>query len=165
MALVHSDLQTAVNGPAYGNAPTTRVKASKFGGRLRVFQATYTAPATGMPAIGDKIIWGKLPVKARVLGYLSRLAWSAGAASCTLNLGDNVSAARHLAATAVTTAGSATPSVAEANGASFETSDDSNSIGNAFGSSTDDCTLISTVAGAAIGASQVITLTVVYVTD
>lgn len=165
MALVYSDLQTAVNGPAFGQPLTNRVKANKFNGRLRVFQSTYTAPATGMPAIADKIVWGKLPVKARVIGHLGRMEWSAGAASSTLNLGDNVSAARHLAATAVTTAGSAVPTAASANGASFETSDDSNSVGNNFASATDDCTLISTVAGAALGASQVITLTVPYVTD
>ena len=162
MANVFSAEVAAFASPSYGNNPTTRVKANKSGGRLRVFQATHTVVAA---AIGDKIIWGKLPVKARVLGWLSRLEWSTGAASSTLNLGDNVTAARHLAATAVTTAGSATPSVSGAAGASFETSDDSNTVANAYGSTTDDCTLISTVAGAALQAGQVITLTVVYVTD
>lgn len=165
MALVYSDLQTAVNGPAYGQPLTNRVKANKFNGRLRVLQCTYTVPATGMPVIGDKIVWGKLPVKARVIGHLSRLEWSLGAVGSTLNIGDNVSAARHLAATSVNTAGSAVPTAASSNGAAFETSDDTNSVGNNFGSTTDDCTLISTVAGATLSASQVITLTVIYVTD
>lgn len=164
MALVYSTEQTTLNGPAYGNSPATRVKANKQGGRIRIFEATYTVPTGGI-AIGDKIVWGKLPLKARTLGYLGRLRWSAGAASSTLNLGDNVTAARHLAATAVTTAGSATPDVAEVGGASFETSDDSNSVANAFASTTDDCTLISTVAGAALQAAQVITLRMPYVCD
>jgi hypothetical protein len=165
MAFVYSDLQTVVNGPAFGQPLSNRVKANKFAGRIRVFRATYTAPAAGMPGIGDKIVWGKLPVKARPLGYLGRLEFAVGTASCTINLGDNVSAARHLAATSIAAAGSAIPTAASANGADFETSDDSNSLGNNFGSATDDCTLISTVAGAQVAANQVITLTMPYVTD
>lgn len=158
MATFYSTEQTTLNPPA------SRVKANKLGGRLRLFEASYIVPAGGI-AIADKIVWGKLPVRARVLGYLSRLRWSAGAASSTLNVGDNVSAARHLAATAVTTAGSATPDAAEVGGASFESSDDTNSVANGFTSTTDDCTLISTVAGAALQAAQVITLRVIYVQD
>lgn len=163
MAIVYSTEQTTINGPASGLAPATRVKANRMGGRIRVFTATYTV--AGTVAVADKIVWGKLPVKARPLGYLGRLEWSAGAASSTLNLGDNVSAARHLAATAVTSASSAVPTAASANGAIFETSDDSNSVANSFGSSTDDCTLISTVAGATLQVGQVITLTMPYVQD
>lgn len=163
MALVYSTEQTTINGPASGNAPATRVKANRIGGRQRIFRATYTV--AGTVAVGDKIVWGKLPVKSAIIGFLSQLRWSTGAASSTLNLGDNVSAARHLAATAVTTAGLATPNVAETNGAIFETSDDSNSVANGFTSATDDCTLISTVAGATLQAGQVITLTITYVQD
>jgi hypothetical protein len=163
MANVYSTEQTTLNGPMFGNAPATRVKANKQGGRIRLFEATYTA--LGTEVVGTKIVWGKLPVRARAMGYLGRLRWSAGAASSTLNLGDNVSAARHLAATAVTAAGSATPDVAETNGASFETSDDTATVGNGFASATDDCTLISTVAGATLQAGQVITLRVPYVCD
>jgi len=163
-ATVYSTEQTILNGPAFGNAPATRIKANKQGGRIRLFEATYTVPAGGLP-VADKIVWGKLPVRSRVLGYLGQLRWSAGAAASTLNLGDNVSAARHLAATAVTNAGSAVPSVAGTDGASFETSDDTAGPGNAFVSATDDCTLISTVAGAALQAGQVITLRVPYVCD
>lgn len=157
MATFLSTEQTAVDSG-------TRIKANKQGGRIRIFEATQTVPVGGI-AIGDKLIWGKLPVRARVLGYLSRLRWSAGAASSTLNLGDNVTAARHLAATAVTTAGSATPDVADTGGASFETSNDSANAANGYVSATDDCTLISTVAGAALQAAQVITLRVAYVCD
>lgn len=163
MANVYSTEQTTINGPASGNSPATRVKANRLGGRIRIFSATVTVPANTV--VGDKIFWGKLPIGARPLGYLGRLEWAAGAASSTLNLGDNVSAARHLAATAVTTAGSAVPSVASANGAVFETTNDSNNVGNAFLSATDNCTLISTVAGATLQTGQVITLIMPYVQD
>lgn len=163
MALVYSTEQTLLNGPAFGNAPATRIKANKQHGRIRLFEATYTV--AGTVAVGDKIIWGKLPEGARVLGHLGQLSWSAGAASSTLNLGDNVTAARHLAATAVTTAGSAVPQAQSAGGASFETTDDSNSVANGFTSATDNCTLISTVAGATLQVGQVITLRLPYVTD
>ena len=163
MAFVYSDIQTINNGPAYGNAPATRVKVNRLNGRVRWFEATYTV--AGTVAIGDKIVWGQLPVGARVLGHLSKLYWATGAASSTLNLGDNVTAARHLAATAVTTAGSAVPEAAAASGAQFEVTDASNNVGNNFGSTTDNATLISTVAGAALQVGQVITLKVAYVTD
>lgn len=165
MAIVYSTEQAVINGPQYGLPPATRIKANKQAGRIRIFEATYAAPATGMPAIADKIVWGKLPVGARILGNLSRMRWSAGAASCTLNLGDNASAARHLAATSVTSAGSATPDAAEVNGASFETSVDTANLANEYTSAADNCTLISTVAGAQMGASQVVTLRVAYVQD
>jgi hypothetical protein len=157
MATVYSTEQTTLNAAG-------RIKANKQGGRIRLFEATYTVPAGGLP-IADKIVWGKLPVRARTLGFDGRLRWSAGAASSTLNLGDNVSAARHLAATSVASAGSATPDAAEANGASFETSDDSANLANGFVSATDDCTLVSVVAGAALQAGQVITLRIPYVCD
>lgn len=159
----YSTEQTTVNGPVSGLAPATRVKANRLNGRLRIFLATITVPA-GM-VIGDKIFWGKLPQGARPLGYLGRLEFATGAAACTLNVGDNVSAARHLAATAITTAGSAIPAAASVSGATFETTEDSNTVGNAFASTTDNCTLTSTVAGATLQVGQVITLTMPYVQD
>jgi hypothetical protein len=165
MANFYSTELTTINGPAYGNNPATRVKANKQHGRIRLFEASYTVPASSGPGIGDKIFWGKLPLGARVLGHLSQLNFAAGAASSTLNLGDNVSAARHLAATSVASAGTATPQAQSASGASFETSDDSNSVANSFGSTTDNCTLVSVVAGAALGAGQVITLRMAYTLD
>ncbi len=138
--------------------PTVRNKVNQLHGRIRFFESTYTVPASNGPAIGETITWGSLPLGARVLGHLSRLRWSAGAASSTLNLGDAASAARHLAATAVTSAGSATPDVAETNGASFEVTDVSTAA-------TNNGTLISTVAGANLQAAQVITLRIAYVLD
>lgn len=164
MANFFSTELTTINGPASGLAPATRVKANKQGGRIRIFEATFTVPASP-PIVADKIIWGKLPVKSRVLGHLCSLSFSAGAASQTLNLGDNASAARHLAATSVTAAGLATPQAQSASGASFETSDDTANQANSFVSATDDCTLISTVAGATLTAGQVLTLRMAYAQD
>jgi hypothetical protein len=148
----------ADNAAALASTPPTRVKVNKQHGRIRFFESTYTAPATGTPQIADKIVWGKLPLGARVVGPLSSLGYAVGTASSTLNVGDAASAARHLAATSVATAGN-TALANPANGAaSFETSD-------ASGGATDNCTLVSTVAGAAIAANQVITLRVAYVLD
>lgn len=148
----------ATNAAAAAAVPPTKVKANVQHGRLRIFEATYTAPATGMPAIGDTITWGKLPKGARVLGHLGQLNWSAGTAASTLNLGDAASAARHLAATAITAAGVAVPQAQSALGATFETSD-------ASSAATNNCTLVSTIAGAGLAAGQVITLRVPYVLD
>ena len=92
MATGYSTELTTIIGPSYGLAPAIRVKANKQTGALRIFEASYTVPASGGPAVGEKIVWGKLPPKARILGNLSRLRWSAGAASSTLNLGDIVRA-------------------------------------------------------------------------
>lgn len=138
--------------------PPVRNKVNKLHGRIRYFESTYTAPATGTPQIADTITWGSLPVGARVIGHLSELNWSTGTASCTLNLGDAVTAARHLAATSVSTAGVAACKAQSVSGAVFETSDGS-------AAATNNCTLISTVAGAIIAASQVLTLRVAYVCD
>lgn len=234
MANFVADIQTLADGPAYGQPLATRMKANRFNGRIRYFEALYRAPTSGsLPAIADKIVWGKLPAKARILGHLSKLYWTTGTASCTLNLGDQFSAARHLAATAITTAGNAVPEAAAitttgvadvtinstsltniksigafgvgdvisgtgittgtyitavdynaktatisvaatatnaavtitVNGDSYETQDDTSNITNAYASTTDDCTLISTVAGAQIANNQVLVLKVAYVTD
>lgn len=137
--------------------PQTRTKVNQQHGRLRTFESSITVPVGGI-AIADTISWGDLPKGARVLGHLSQLNFAAGAASSTINVGDSASAARHLAATSVASAGVAVPQAQSANGASFETSD-------ASGSATDNCSLKSTVAGAALLAGQVITLRMVYVLD
>jgi hypothetical protein len=233
MALFLADVPVVVNGPAYGQPLANRLTSNKLGGRIRIAEFTYTAPASGTaPAIADKIIWGKLPTKARILGHLSKLYWTTGTASCTLNLGDSMVAARHLAATAITTAGNAVPeasaitqsatattttgsnlltavtsigafqvgaivtgtgiptgttvtsisgsgnvalsAVATAtgtgvaitvNGGSYVTQDDTSTLANNYGSTTDDCTLVSVVAGAQIANNQVLTLKVAYVCD
>ena len=234
MANFFADLQNVSNNPAFGNAPATRVKANKLNGRLRYIESLYVAPTSGTaPAIADKIYWGKLPLGARFVGHLSKLYWNTGTAASTLNLGDNIVQARHLAATAITTTGNAIPeasaivqtgvgdittgslqitnlrsvgafqvgmgiagtgiplgavitaidrvskacfitSAATATtaslaitvtGAGYEATDDSNSVANAFASTLDDATLVSTVAGAQVANNQVIVLKAAYVQD
>jgi len=217
---------------AYAATPGFKTKSAVNHGKLRVAEWTYRAPTSGTaPAIADKIVWGKLPVRAKILGHLSILQWSAGTALCTLNVGDNIVPARHLAATAVTAAGTAVPNAAAltktctcdtvngspyltflnargaiqpgdllsgtgiptgafalavnndqvtmsanatasttpgtgttitAVGASFETSNDSANEANGWTTTQDDCTLLSTVAGAQIANNQVIRLRMVY---
>jgi hypothetical protein len=138
--------------------PQVKNKSTKQSGRIRFFESTYTAPASGAPIIADTIEWGRLPVGARIIPHLSRFDWSTGTASCTINLGDSASAARHLAATAITTAGTVALTTPASGAASFETSDASNTA-------TDNTKLVSTVAGAAIAVNQVITLRLAYVQD
>jgi hypothetical protein len=130
MATFYADVQTTVNGPAFGQPVATRLRANKLGGRVRYAEFTYVAPASGTaPAIGDKIVWGKLPLGARLVGHLSKLYWDTGTASCTLNLGDNIVPARHLAATAITTTGNAVPEVsALANSGTGNTTINSNQV-------------------------------------
>lgn len=94
-------------------APPQKGRTEQNHGRLRIFEALYQAPASGTaPAIADKIIWGQLPLGAVLMPHLGQMAWNTGTALCTLNLGDSCVAAKHLAATAITTTGVATPSVA-----------------------------------------------------
>lgn len=110
MANFYADIPAVVNGPAFGQPLATRLKTNKLNGRIRYMEAVYVAPPAGaLPAIADKIVFGKLPLKARIIGHLSRVYWSTGTALCTLAIGDNINSARHLAATAISAAGSATP--------------------------------------------------------
>lgn len=219
---------------ASGQPLVNRLKTNQLNGRLRLFESMFVAPSSGTaPAIADKIIWGRLPQKARILGHLTKLYWNTGGAGCTLNLGDSLLATRHVIATAINATGSVIcdnaslintavgdvtinsaviqnvkaigafvigcivtgtgipagttvvgidyssktvtlSAVATATnatvtltvtGADFETSDDSSNEANSYGSTTDDCTLQSVVAGAQIANNQVITLKVVYVQD
>lgn len=152
MTNYNSDLKT--NSAA---SPPSKNKVNKLHGRVRIFEASYTVPAGGH-VIGDTITWGDLPVGARTIGSMGKLYFSAGTASATLNLGDAASAARHLAATSIASAGSAVPEAANAAGAQFETSD-------ASSAATNNCTLISTLAGAGMPAAQVVTLRMPYVLD
>ena len=138
--------------------PQAKNKTNKQAGRIRWFESTYTAPAASAPIIADTIEWGRLPVGTRIIASMSSLNVSAGTASCTINVGDSASAARHLGATGVTAA-ARTALVDPTNGvASFETTDASNTA-------TDNTKLISTIAGAAIAVNQVLTLRIAYVQD
>lgn len=148
----------ADNAASIVGTPQSKNKVNKQHGRVRWFESTYTAPAASPPQIADTITWGTLPVGARIIGSLSSLNCAGGTASSTLNVGDPASAARHLAASSVATAAVFTL-VNPANGAPcFETSDNSNTA-------TNNCTIRSTVAGAAIAVNQVITLRLAYVVD
>lgn len=234
MANFTADIQNVLTGPASGQPLTNRLKANKLNGRLRWFESMFVAPSSGTaPAIADKIIWGKLPQKSRILGHLSKLYWNTGTAACTINLGDSLLATRHVAATAINATGNvvvenqalintaigdvtinsnviqnvkaigafipgcivtgtgipagttvtaidynsrtvtlslvATATNAAVTltvtGGGFETFDDSSNAANGFGSTTDDCTLVSVVAGAQIANNQVIALKMAYVQD
>ena len=164
MANCLADIQTLLDGPAYGQPLANRMKANRVGGRVRLWESVFRAPSSGTaPAIGDKIIWGKLPVKARILGHLSRLDFNADTASCTINLGDQFLATRHLAATAINAAGTATPSAAVfSNTATADTTSGSNVLTNvtvtstqAVGGFQQSLTVITFTGVSAIGASNV----------
>lgn len=234
MANFKANVATLLAGAASGQPLVNRLKTNQLNGRLRLFESMFVAPAAGAaPAIADKIIWGRLPTKARLIGHLTKLYWNTGTAACTINLGDSLLATRHVIATAINATGSvicdnasltntcigdvtinsavvqnlkaigaliiggivtgtgipagttvtgidyssktftmsaiATATnaavVITAIGGDFETSDDSSNEANAYGSTTDDCTLQSVVAGAQIANNQVITLKGIYVQD
>jgi hypothetical protein len=152
--------QNASLAAAAATIPQTLVPGNQQGGELKVMFATLTNPPSGGVAIGESISWGFLPLGARIVfGYLS---WSTGAASCTLNLGDRATPARYLAATAVTTAGSANllPPATNANGAAgFVTSV------SAPGQATDHLEIRSVCAGANVNASQTFNLALFYMTN
>lgn len=135
--------------------PQTLTKPNLQGGDIQVFVSTYTVPASGGPGIGEYISWGFLPFGARLMPT-TKLYFAAGAASSTLNLGDPVTPARYLAATAVTSAGSAVAEAQFANGALFDVAVVKP------GDATDQSELRSVVAGAALQAGQVITLVAQY---
>lgn len=135
--------------------PQNRVESYDLGGKVRFATMKYTAPATGMPQIGDVLVWvPALPNGARVIPHLTKLYFATGTASSTLTVGDGASAARYLAATAIATAGSAACEAAAASGGTYIT-----------GTASGDQMITSTVAGAQIKASQVITLHLAYVHD
>lgn len=130
--------------------PQQLVKPNLQGADIQILVSTFTVPAGGT-AIGDKISWGLLPFGSRLMPG-TKLYFGAGAASSTLNLGDTVSQARYLAATSVAAAGNAVAEAHLANGALFEVTVAQQGL------ATDQSELLSTVAGAALQAGQVITL-------
>lgn len=145
-------------------APPVRVKVNRLNGRIRYAMGLWPATATA-PQIADFLYMVRLPVGSRILGHLSQLSWFTGTASETLTVGDTVSTARHLAATAATTAGTATPqAVTSATGADpFETTDGTLSSG--VPSATNNCDIGCLVAGAAVAVTQLISLQMAYVQD
>lgn len=145
--------------------PPVRVKVNRLHGRIRFALGLWAANAVA-PQIADVLYFVRLPVGVRILGYLSRLSFNAGTAASTMNLGDNASAARHLAATAINAAGVAVPDAVTKNlGVTpFETTDDTRD-GTGLGSATNDCDLRGTVAGAVVAVTQNLALYMAYVQD
>ena len=54
MAKYFSDIQTQLNGPAFGQPLTTRTKTNRMAGRIRFFEAFYVVPSGGL-SVGDQI--------------------------------------------------------------------------------------------------------------
>jgi len=146
-------------------APPTRIKVNLNHGRIRYACGLWAANATA-PQIADILYFVRLPVGVRILGYISRLSWNAGTAACTMNLGDNVTVARHLAATAINAAGNATPAVAsDSLGTTAYETTDGTKDGTGVPSSTNDTDIRGTVAGAVVAITQNIGLHMAYVQD
>lgn len=141
----------ATNAAAKAATPPSRLSTTVAHGRIRYFESTYDQAVHGTAAASDTITWGDLPVGAKVLPHLSQLSWGTGTASSTATVGDAASGNRHLAATAITTAGTA----------------DLTSSGGAPGYVITEATktLTSTIAGASTASAQKITLRVAYVLD
>lgn len=150
---------------AMQTTPPTRIKVNLLQGRLRFAFGQFTNPASSGVQIADVIYYLRLPRGARVMGFISRLTYSTGAASSTVNVGDSVSAVRYLAATSITTAGQNAISQADTNGSTpYETTDESRD-GTGLPSATNDCDIRSVAAGAAMQASQSTALHAIYVQD
>lgn len=151
MATFYADTAAAIQ-PA-----GAKTKSNKYVGRVRYLEAIFVVPVGGV-AIGDEIVWAKPVPGTRVLAQFANVDYSAGAASSTINLGDNVTPTRYMAATSVAAAGT-TAFTKAANGASnFEMTDNS-------GGATDNCTIKSIVAGAALQAGQSIVVRMQFVND
>lgn len=145
--------------------PPVRVKVNRLHGRIRFAMGLWAANAVA-PQIADILYFVRLPVGVRILGYLSRLSFNAGTAASTMNLGDNVTPARHLAATAINAAGNATPSVVtDSLGVAPNETTDASKDGTGVPSATNDCDIRGTVAGAVVAVTQNIGLYVAYVQD
>lgn len=142
----------AKNAAASVATPPTKVKTQDQHGRIRWFESTFDAAVSGAPQIADTITWGVLPVGAKVIGHLSQLSYSAGTASSTATVGDAGSANRHLAAQAINAAGAAVLTSGAAGVESYVVTEATK-------------TVTSTIAGAAVGASQKIALRIAYVLD
>ncbi|MCC6196790.1 MAG: hypothetical protein IT518_20240 [Burkholderiales bacterium] len=150
--------QNASIAAARAAIPQSLVRGNQQDGELRVFFSTVTNPASGGVAVGEYISWGHLPLGARVVGGF--LTCSAGASSSTLNLGDAVTPARYLAASAVNAAANVAinpPATFASGAAGFEVSV------VAPGLATDHSEIRSVCAGANLGANQTLTLYLLYV--
>lgn len=139
--------------------PQVLTKGNQQDGRLRIFRSVWNDALTQALAIADVISWGYLPKGAVIVG--GYLAYTAGTASATANLGDLQSAARYLAATAITSAANTAvqPPVNIGLGISggYEVATPNP------GQTNDDSEIRSVIAGAGSPATQRIVLVLFYV--
>lgn len=154
MPNINGDVRTA-----QASNPPTQLKVNRYHGRVRFIEMAATVPASNGPGIGEDIVFGSVPRGARIIPHLSRLDFSAGAASSTLAIGDPSNTSRYLAATAVNAAGNATLTTPANAAALYETVNDTE------GATANDCLIRGRVAGAALGAGQVFALRLAYTMD
>lgn len=146
-------------------APPVRIKVNRQHGRIRFALGLWAANAVA-PQIADILYFVRLPVGVRILGYLSQLSFNAGTAASTMNLGDNVTVARHLAATAINAAGVAVPDAVTKNlGVTPGETTDGTKDGTGLASATNDTDIRGTVAGAVVAVTQNLALYMAYVQD
>lgn len=148
---------------ATSRAATPQVlnKGNQQDGELRIFRSVWNDALTQALNIADVISWGFLPKGAVIVG--GYMAYTAGTAACTANLGDVQSAARYLAATAINAAGNTAvqPPVNIGLGISggYEVAAPNPGV------STDDSEIRSVIAGAGSPATQRIVLVLFYVAN
>lgn len=151
---------------ALNASPPVRIKVNLLNGRIRYAFGQFANPASNGALIADIIYMVRIPRGGRILGHMSQLSWGTGAASCTLNAGDNVAPTRHMAATSIASAGVALlQGVTWSTGViGYEVTDESRD-GTGVASATNDGDIRHTVAGANVLASQLIALHLPYVHD
>ena len=143
------------------NTPQLLNKGNQQDGEVKVFRSVWNDALTATLAIADVISWGFLPKGAVIVG--GYMAYTAGTAACTINLGDLQSAARYLAATAINAAAN-TPVQPPVN-IGLGISGGYEVAAPNPGASTDDSEIRSVVAGAGSPATQRIVLVLFYVTN
>lgn len=119
-----------------------------------------TQTGTGNITTGSTVITGLVSVGAFQPGF--------NIVGTGIPLGASiVSVDKSLKACVISAAATATTSTLAitTNGGGYETTDDSNGIGNLFAGTLDDATLVSVVAGAQIANNQVLALKIAYVWD
>jgi hypothetical protein len=141
--------------------PQSYLRGNQQDGELRILRSVWNDGLTATLSIADVVQWGYLP-KGSVLvgGYLT---YTAGTASCTINVGDVQLATRYLAATAINAAGTTSLqpplNLVSAASAGYEVA-----AANP-GATTDDSEVRSVVAGAGSPATQRIVLMLFYVAN
>jgi len=164
MPNIDSQLAAQQRDPA--RAAAALIHANVVGAKIRWFEARAVVPTAGGPGVGERIVWGRiLPPRAKLIPHLTRLQWTAGAASSTVTVGDEVTTNRYLAATSVTTAGGSP--MTDPAGAPLlpeVTQGDEGQLGNP-NNPLSDRVLVSVVGGAALAAGQALVLRGAYVVD